>query len=1299
MAIIFLLNFVMPVVWHCSYADKVKDSVKSSIGKIGPSGGTISLTEGVDIMHSGNTYAVIPVQVSESGLYEVSFAYGGTPTDFDIANGEKPLAVAGKTSDQNIPGSCNRTQRKVSVYLKAGTTYNFVTYQRVSTNDSGGTGNKFEVKISDKKAEPSDIVEYDVSSAEFTNVGHQGNSHEVEGVKVDHSDGSISYGSSSNHRTASITPTGNFSDEMLSGKQASTLQKLVVWFFVSGICEQLRAIINAMFGPVTIDDILFNRYNGTRLSFYSENGKDDPNRANQFLVNAEASKTVLEVISEYYNYFRGIAILLYVILLLYVGVRIITKSTAGDRDKYKTMLTDWAKGVLIMFIFPMIIKYSILINEALVKLVAEIASGVDSSYMPSSATESEAMNILGVQMDNHADDNIMAKYKQYALDSGSLGFAFVYFYLVMSILSFLLIYFKRLITIIFLIVLFPFVVITYAIDKIKDGTAQVFNNWFKELMLNIFMQLFHAISYLVVTTIITAIMAGDTPNIVLVIIGLGYVKKSDELLKILFPRVMRGGGAGTVKGASQVMQVAQTVGTINSIKGQAKSVVGRYKNTRDRISEFRGDHYESRHRNNLIKLGEENAKAEQNQLADIDNLGNLTLQNAGLELAGAAIPLSGNNNPGGNRAPSGNTAPGGNASQNGSTQNSGNAGGNNSNAGGNGVPLSDNTTQLIQKMAQAYELPGGKSKVMAKIDGVANLTDAQKQRLKQMVDQQAVAQRALNEVMSGKNKAGKQLTKLQLSMQVKVLHDLINSPEAELSGTTAYLVKKQLQQSQVTVEKTRYFNGSKEYQNGTFSGTAKEQFLQAKARAELIPDEDKRKRALARFTTKTDKVGMSAYDYLEKELAKGVALDSQQLEQANKANAWVGNTTGVRIAQNQNGALVDSLNPAYDADGETDVSSARAGKVSKEGLNLGNMSSKQRKNLEKRNIDTINELTEQFAADSDEVGRQRAEEAAKHIVALRDYERRRNLSASDREHIDGVDPEEMLRITSRLNKLRQQDENVAKMLETTMGVQTAGMVASANPGAGFVTSSGDTVKVDLGTTLDTLEAASATAILSTPQSELDEDSRGAIQQAAESLRRVNEETEDDTALAFVNRSEHDDILEAEDLGDAVDAYLYSDNKTQEEIKQEKFVEEKVNLRIQLSDTAMSQLRTKMIADGLRAAGATVNLTAGTILEASAGIAGTAMVAGASAETSGRNLATTFTTTSQVERLASKLVAGSYGSRDSSLGNMAVNAVENIGKSRRENKPLEKNSAEQKVIVDNAKAAARAQTIRNKFKSS
>ena len=68
------------------------------------------------------------------------------------------------------------------------------------------------------------------------------------------------------------------------------------------------------FGKVTIDDLLFNTYNPTKLAFYKENGSGTADKSNPYLENMGNGKGILDVVNDYFIFFRGIAIIFYLIL-------------------------------------------------------------------------------------------------------------------------------------------------------------------------------------------------------------------------------------------------------------------------------------------------------------------------------------------------------------------------------------------------------------------------------------------------------------------------------------------------------------------------------------------------------------------------------------------------------------------------------------------------------------------------------------------------------------------------------------------------------------------------------------------------------------------------------------------------------------------------------------------------------------------------------------------------------------------------------------------------------------------------
>ena len=79
----------------------------------------------------------------------------------------------------------------------------------------------------------------------------------------------------------------------------------------------------------------------------------------------------------------------------------------------------------------------------------------------------------------------------------TLIYLIVYIMLTYYEMKFFIMYLTRLFRVGFYIVIAPFVCITYPIDRIGDGRAQAFKNWYTELIMEIFMQSIHLGIYIV----------------------------------------------------------------------------------------------------------------------------------------------------------------------------------------------------------------------------------------------------------------------------------------------------------------------------------------------------------------------------------------------------------------------------------------------------------------------------------------------------------------------------------------------------------------------------------------------------------------------------------------------------------------------------------------------------------------------------------------------------------------------------------------------------------------------------------
>ncbi len=97
--------------------------------------------------------------------------------------------------------------------------------------------------------------------------------------------------------------------------------------------------------------------------------------------------------------------------------------------------------------------------------------------------------------------------------------------------KFFIVYFKRLLEVGFLISISPLVTITYPIDKVGDGRAQAYKAWLTKIIYNIFIQLIHAIVY-VVFIFSAAEIAKTVP--IIGILFLTTLSRTEKIIKTTF---------------------------------------------------------------------------------------------------------------------------------------------------------------------------------------------------------------------------------------------------------------------------------------------------------------------------------------------------------------------------------------------------------------------------------------------------------------------------------------------------------------------------------------------------------------------------------------------------------------------------------------------------------------------------------------------------------------------------------------------------------------------------------------------
>lgn len=342
------------------------------------------------------------------------------------------------------------------------------------------------------------------------------------------------------------------------------------------VSSMLNTSVDLPFIVISPEDIIQNKVGMFNVNFFGENENINENDNS---VNIADELHLL--IAKYYYTIRNIVIILFMILLIYIGIRIILTSVSEEKAKYKKMLADWLMSFCLLFAIHYIMIFSMNIVEQFTQLIAVATNGesveyidivddkvydyvkenlVDSEDRPSwwEETKAKAKSVFGMNDSGSGEytmlyinedgkktvrfpiDNFItqARIKGQLLDKDtstatyvSIGWKLIYVMLTLFTIRFGWVYLKRVVYIAFLILIAPVVVLTYSVDKFRDGQAQGLNMWLREYLFNLAIQPFHLTLYMVFLGMAMS-LASKSPIYVLVV--LGFITQAEMILRNMF---------------------------------------------------------------------------------------------------------------------------------------------------------------------------------------------------------------------------------------------------------------------------------------------------------------------------------------------------------------------------------------------------------------------------------------------------------------------------------------------------------------------------------------------------------------------------------------------------------------------------------------------------------------------------------------------------------------------------------------------------------------------------------------------
>lgn len=221
----------------------------------------------------------------------------------------------------------------------------------------------------------------------------------------------------------------------------------------------------------TIGNLLTNKYPIFNINMF-EDTPDGPN--------STISNNIKKNVAPWYVALRNISVVGCVIVLIYVGIRMSISTLAEESARYKKMLMNWLIGVILLFVMQYIVLAMIKVSDLFIEFINKaIESDTNTNDM-------EVMLLTQLPTETYKADGW-----------GKLVYLSLNCVLVYYELKFFILYFFRVLKMFVMTIISPLLCLTYPLDTLGDGKAQAFNNWFRELMITIFLQPMHLIIYIV----------------------------------------------------------------------------------------------------------------------------------------------------------------------------------------------------------------------------------------------------------------------------------------------------------------------------------------------------------------------------------------------------------------------------------------------------------------------------------------------------------------------------------------------------------------------------------------------------------------------------------------------------------------------------------------------------------------------------------------------------------------------------------------------------------------------------------
>lgn len=292
---------------------------------------------------------------------------------------------------------------------------------------------------------------------------------------------------------------------------------------------------------------------------------------------------IRQAVALWYSVIRLLAMVAMLIVLIAIGIKMALSTIASEKAVYKRMFVDWVVGMIILFSIHYIMIFVININETMVNTIKETANSVNKTQLKyvtagKEGEEEGTQEVSDEEIEISIYEEIRTRAYEPKLSIGLTGML-MYMTLIYFAVRYSLVYLKRYLTVIVLALMAPPVGVAYALQKVLSGKSSTLKTWMTEFIMNVIIQIVHALVYAVFVSTALALSLESVPGMVVALIFMNFTLKTEKMFREIFKMGESGSLLSSAAEAGDADKIHQNIRKATGLYMSAKPVANAMLNT------------------------------------------------------------------------------------------------------------------------------------------------------------------------------------------------------------------------------------------------------------------------------------------------------------------------------------------------------------------------------------------------------------------------------------------------------------------------------------------------------------------------------------------------------------------------------------------------------------------------------------------------------------------------------------------------------------------------------------------------